>query len=102
MAGRLSSAQRKYLRGLAHPLHPLVQVGKAGASAPVFEAVRRALHDHELIKVKLAADRDERERIAAEIEAACDADIAGLIGRIAILYRPNDDPEKRAIVLPPS
>ena len=97
---RLTSTQRKYLRGLAHSLNPLVHVGQGGVTDGVIGSVRRALADHELIKVKIAADRDERARMAAEIEAACDAELAGVIGRIAILYRPKDDPEKREIVLP--
>ena len=97
---RLTSAQRKYLRGLAHSLDPLVHVGNAGLTEAVIAATSRALVDHELIKVKIAADRDERERVAAELEEACDACLAGAIGRIAILYRPHDDPAKRKIVLP--
>jgi RNA-binding protein len=97
---RLTSSQRKYLRGLAHSLEPLVHIGAAGLSDGVIAATSRALADHELIKVKIAADRDERERLATEIEAACNADLAGVIGRVAILYRPNDDPEKRRITLP--
>lgn len=99
-AGKLTGTQRKYLRGLAHPLSPVVQVGKGGVGEGLLGAVRRALADHELIKVKIAAERDERERVAAEIEAACDACLAGTVGRIAILYRPHDDPDKRRIVLP--
>lgn len=96
----LTGTQRKYLRGLAHSLSPVVHVGKGGLGESVFAAVRRALLDHELIKVKIAADRDDRERMALELEAACDACLAGTIGTIAILYRPRDEPEKRQIVLP--
>src|SRR5205085_8863605 len=84
---RLTSTQRKYLRGLAHSLSPVVHVGRAGVNANVIDAARRALDDHELIKVKIAADRAERPAMAAEIEQSCDADIAGEIGTIAILYR---------------
>jgi RNA-binding protein len=97
---RLTSSQRKYLRGLAHSLEPLVHVGAAGLTDGVIAATSRALADHELVKVKIAADRGERERLATGIEAACGADLAGVIGRIAILYRPKDDPEKRRITLP--
>jgi RNA-binding protein len=97
---RLTGTQRKYLRGLAHSLVPVVHVGKAGVNDAVIAATSRALDDHELIKVKIAALRDERERIAVEIERECDAQLAGTIGTIAILYRPKTDPLKRGIVLP--
>jgi len=97
---RLTGTQRKYLRGLAHSLAPVVHVGKGGVNDAVVAATRRALDDHELIKVKIAALRDDRERMAAEIERGCDAQLAGTIGTIAILYRANPDPLKRHIVLP--
>lgn len=99
-ASALTGTQRKYLRGIAHPLKPVVQVGKAGVNEGVLSATKRALDDHELIKVKIGADRDERARMAGEIASGCDAELAGAIGTIAILYRANPDPEKRRIVLP--
>jgi RNA-binding protein len=99
-SGTLTGTQRKYLRGLAHSLHPLVQVGKAGVGEAVLAATARALADHELIKVKIAAERDERTRMAGEIAAACNAEIAGTIGTIAILYREHPDVERRRIALP--
>jgi len=96
----LTGTARKFLRGLAHDFEPVVHVGRAGVTQTVLGALRRALADHELIKVKLAAERDERDRMATEIEAACDAEVVGRIGTIAIVYRPDPDPEKRRIHLP--
>ena len=96
----LTGTQRKYLRGLAHSLAPVVHVGKAGVNDSVVAATMRALDDHELIKVKMAAPRDERARMAGEIERRCDAQLAGTIGTIAILYRQAAEPQKRRIVLP--
>ncbi|HXC49842.1 MAG TPA: ribosome assembly RNA-binding protein YhbY [Candidatus Limnocylindrales bacterium] len=97
---RLTSTERKYLRGVAHPLKPVVHVGKGGLTETVLAATRRALEDHELIKVKIGADRDERARIAAELEKGCDAELAGAVGTIAILYRRQPDPERRRITFP--
>ena len=95
----MTSADRKHLRGLAHALKPLVHVGSAGLTGRVVEAVDMALADHELIKVKMAAERDERKVIAEEMARRTGSEIAGLIGSIAILYRPAAEPEKRSIVL---
>jgi len=97
---RLTSTERKHLRGLAHSLSPVVHVGRQGLTAAVIEATRRALDEHELIKVKMAADRDERERIALDLQERCDAVLAGTIGTIAILYRQHPDPERRRIAIP--
>ena len=97
---RLTSTERKYLRGLAHPLHPVVHVGRAGVTETVVSATQRALAEHELIKVKISAERDDRARMAAELEAGCDAELAGSVGTISILYRQHPDPERRRIALP--
>lgn len=96
----LTSKQRGHLRGLAHHLDPVVHVGKEGVSEGVIAAVEEALTAHELIKVRLPGDRDERPETAREIAATTDAAIAGMIGRIAILYRPHPEPDRRRITLP--
>ena len=44
----LSSAQRKYLRGLAHGLKAVSQVGKQGLTDRLTESIDTALADHEL------------------------------------------------------
>ncbi len=98
--GALKGSDRRHLRGLANPLKALVQVGDAGVTEGVLAAVDSALRDHELIKVRIAADREERREIAARIAAAAGCELAGTIGRVAIFYRPADDPADRKIQLP--
>ena len=66
--GELKGSQRKYLRGLAHSYKPQVQIGKEGLSESVIRAIDIALGAHELIKVKIAAERDEREKIVPIID----------------------------------
>ena len=96
----LTSAQRRHLRGLAHHLSPVVQIGSAGLTEGVQGAVDEALGAHELIKVKLDADRDERGALAIELARATASTVAQQIGRVVVLYRPHKDPKKRKIVLP--
>lgn len=98
--GELTGAQRKYLRGLAHGYKPLVQIGKEGLTDNVVGAIDTAITAHELIKIKLAAERDEREELIPIIEKRLGCECVGAIGRIAILYRQNPDPEKREINFP--
>lgn len=97
---RLTSRHRSRLRSLAHALDPIVQVGRAGVTAAVLREVDDALTARELIKVRLAGDRDERAASAAAIADETGAALAGTIGRVAILYRPHPDPERRRIELP--
>ena len=96
---KLKGSQRKYLRGIAHSYKPLVQIGKEGLGANVIEAIDAALTAHELIKVKIAADRDEREHMVPIIEERLECECVGTVGRMAILYREQPDPERRKIVL---
>lgn len=79
-----------------------MQVGESGVSAAVTAAVDAALSDHELIKVRLAGDRDERRATAAKISTETPCALAGIVGGVAIFYRESSDPEKRKIRLPSS
>jgi RNA-binding protein len=91
----LTGKQRQFLRGLAHALEPVVRVGRAGASPSVIEETKRSLASHELIKIRIDNDdSSQRKAQAEELAKACDAEVAGTIGKLAILYRRRDeDPE---------
>lgn len=91
----LTTKQKQFLRGLAHPLSPIVRVGKGGARPAVVDEVKKSLVAHELIKVRIEVDESkERRAIAETLAAAADADVAGTIGKIAILYRARDEDPK--------
>jgi len=95
----LTAKQRQYLKGLAHPLAPVMRVGKGGATASVIEETKKSLAAHELIKVRIEADESSmRREIAETLASAADAQLAATIGKIAILYRERE--EKPAIKLP--
>ena len=96
-ASTLKGFQRRYLRGLAHKLHPVVQVGHSGITDAVIAAVGAALLVHELIKVKMEQPEDKKA-MAAELAEQAGAELCGLVGHVAILYRRH--PEKPKIKLP--
>ena len=96
---KLTGAQRKHLRGLAHALKPLVQIGKQGLTEAAIRQVDEALNDHELIKVQAAVPREEKREVAARLAIELDAEVAGQIGHVIILYREHPDPEQRSIEL---
>jgi RNA-binding protein len=91
----LKAAQKKNLRGQAHHLKPLVTVADKGLSTAVVAEIERALNDHELIKIKLRGDRDQREIWANNIASQCNAEIIQTIGQVACFYRRH--PEKPVI-----
>lgn len=76
-----------------------MQIAEAGLSDGVIAAVEQALEDHELIKVKIYHEREERTRLAEEAANRTGSGLAGTVGRMAILYRPAADPGRRRIVL---
>lgn len=95
----LTGKQQRYLRALAHELHPIVIVGKEGVSEGVVEASREALLAHELVKVKLPAlERDERGGLASTLAARAEAALVGSVGRVVILYKRH--PSEPRIILP--
>jgi RNA-binding protein len=88
----LTTKQKQFLKGLAHSLSPVVRVGKGGVSDAVIEETKKSLAAHELIKVRLEVeDGKERRALAAKLAAAADAEVAGAVGKIAILYRARDE-----------
>ena len=95
----LSGRERRALRRLAHGLRPVVQVGGSGITDGVIAALDVALRDHELVKLEIAHEREERALLADEVASRTGSAVAGLIGKMAILYRPARDPDKRRIEL---
>jgi RNA-binding protein len=99
---KLKGFQKKYLRGLAHSMKPVVLIGQKGCTDTVFKAISDALNTHELIKVKFIESKDKTRKneilVSVEDKTACET--VGMIGHTAILYREQNNPEKRRIRLP--
>ena len=99
MATALTNPQKRYLRGLAHDLKPVVLVGAKGVTPAGLAELDLALEQHELVKVRVAAsDRDEREAWIAALVEGSGAGLAGRIGHVAIMYRRSQD--KPFVILP--
>lgn len=95
----LTPAQTRFLRGQAHDLKAMLQVGGKGLSDTLVAEVDLALEHHELIKIKVGAeDREARDAMIAELVERTDAALVQRIGHTAVLYRASR--EKRQIVLP--
>jgi RNA-binding protein len=91
VAPELSEKQRRHLRGLAHDLKPLIRLGNAGLTDAVATETARALHDHELIKVKApgGGDRETRDVLFTDLAKRTASALVHRIGNVAVLYRPN-------------
>lgn len=89
----LDGAQRRHLRGLAHPLKPIVFVGEGGVSDAVARALDEALTSHELVKVRLRQPPDKKSA-AETLGESCGAAVCGVVGHTVVLYRPHPDEPK--------
>ena len=88
----LDGKQRRKLRALGHHLAVVVQVGQEGVTPGVVAALEQALWDHELVKVKLASDdRDTRKEQTEALASGTGAEVAQVLGRTVLLYKPNPD-----------
>jgi RNA-binding protein len=95
----ITTKQAAHLRALAHHLSPVVQIGKEGLNDSVVAAVKVALENHELIKVKLPqVEKAERKALTTAMASATASHVAGEIGRVAVLYKRH--PNKPKIALP--
>jgi RNA-binding protein len=85
---QLSEKQKKHLRRLAHPLHPLVMLGNAGLTDAVVSELDRALADHELVKVSArVGERTARDATLEELARRTQASMVQRIGHVGVFYR---------------
>ncbi len=96
----LSAKQRRHLRSLAHPLKPLLHVGKEGVTENSVRAIEDAFNTRELLKIKVleAAPESARETGDVLAERVVGAQLVQVIGRTVVLYRQH--PSKPEIKLP--
>jgi RNA-binding protein len=87
-----TAGQRKYLRGLAHELEPVVRVGKARVTPEVAAETERSLDAHELIKVRFDVEGgDTRRALADDLATRTGATVIASVGKIAVFYRPREE-----------
>jgi len=96
----LTGAQRTHLRGLGQKLAVSLKLGKGGLTPAFFEAVRRQLRAHELVKLRFyGADRDERTALCLRIASEGQCEWVGAVGHTALFFRPNPEPGLRRVTM---
>jgi RNA-binding protein YhbY len=68
-----------------------VLIGGDGLTSAVVAEIDRSLKSHELIKIRVNADRPGREAILGGICARTGAQAVQHIGRILVIFRENPD-----------
>ena len=89
----LSVAQRRDLKARAHSLNPTVIIGNAGLTPSVLNEIASTLKSHELIKIRVMSDdRENRAAIMQEICSQLNAGPVQHIGKILVVYQPQETP----------
>lgn len=96
----LTSAQKRYLKGLAHHLRPTVQIGKHGLTEASIASIEAAVEANELVKIQFVDHKDEKAELAQAAADAVGGALVGRIGNVAILFRRQPDPARQRLELP--
>ncbi|MGY0399424.1 MAG: YhbY family RNA-binding protein [Ostreibacterium sp.] len=87
----LTNKQIKHLRVLSHDLYVILQTGEKGLTEAIQNEISNALKAHELIKIKLNAERDERQTMIETITATQKCEAIKYIGKTVTLFKRNSN-----------
>lgn len=91
---KLTINQKKYLRGIAHGLNPMIIIGTNGVTESLMAELESTLAHHEILKIKMAAaDRDDRKTIVEHIIKETGALLVQTVGKVLVIYRQNEETE---------
>ena len=94
----LTNKQKQFLKGLAHSLKPVVQLGQNGLTEGVLAEIDNAINHHELIKVRVTSeDREQKALIVDAIVRETKAIKLQVVGHVLTIYKQSDE---RKIDLP--
>ena len=90
----INDTQKRYLKGLAHPLKPVVMIGNKGLTDTVLAEIEIALERHELIKVRVSGqEKAEQAEMIATIALKTSSNLVMIIGHIGGFYRAAKEPK---------
>ena len=99
MNAKLSNSVVSKLKSLAQKLEPVLALGKSGASEGFLKSLDEVLGQHELVKIKFAAFKDERKTLAPQLAEKTGSQLIWIVGHVAVFYRQQPDPEKRKVAV---
>jgi RNA-binding protein len=99
MNAKLSNSVVSKLKGLAQKLEPVLALGKSGASDAFLKSLDEVLGQHELVKIKFAAFKDERKTLAPQLAEKTKSHLIMIVGHVAVFYREQPDAAKRKVVV---
>ncbi len=96
----LTPAQRRYLKSLAHPLKPLLQIGKIGPSEKFIKELTEQLAAHELIKVRVLGNcLSDSSEIENAVRSA-GVTVVQKIGHVYTFFRQREEDSQVSLPKP--
>ena len=92
-SNEITDKQIIFLRKSCHHIKPIVTIGNAGLTENVMSEIELALAHHELVKLKISGNSEERKTIAGTIVKQSGAVLVQAIGHTASFYREADKPK---------
>jgi RNA-binding protein len=83
----VNSVKKKQLTAQGHSLKPVIIVGQSGLTESVINEIEITLDTHELIKIKIRAEKEQRNQIRDKIINTTKAEHIQTIGQIVVVYR---------------
>lgn len=99
MNAKLPNSAISKLKGLAQRLEPVLMLGKAGVTDAFIKSLDEVLGQHELVKIKFAAFKEERKTLAPQLAEKTGSQLIWIVGHVAVFYRQQPDAAKRKIVI---
>ncbi|MCK4840460.1 MAG: ribosome assembly RNA-binding protein YhbY [Methylococcales bacterium] len=90
----MNSEKKKQFKAQAHLLKPVIIVGQAGLTESVLKEIEITLDTHELIKIKIRADKEHRNQICDQIITESKAELIQSIGQVIVIYRKKPEAKK--------
>lgn len=92
----LSPDQKRNFRAIGHNLKPVVIIADNDITDGIAGETRRALNDHELIKIKCTiGDREARQIVIAKLCDISKAKLVQAIGKVALIYKAAKNPSPK-------
>jgi RNA-binding protein len=92
MPRSLSNAEFNDLKARAQRLDAILKVGHAGVSEAFLRSLDEALAQHELVKIKFIAFKEEKKRLAPEIARQTNSELISRVGNVAVYFRRKGEP----------
>ena len=98
MATPLNNQEIRKLKALAQHLEPIVHLGREGVTDSLIEALKTALAEHELVKLRFVGCKEQKKELAPLIAEKSDSTFVTRVGNVAVYFRASDDPSRPRIL----